>query len=347
MVKFKGRKTMAKKVFSIFFLFTLLCLTQAFGQEQAPQIIKLATLAPAGTTWMKVAEEFSDYVEKKVNGRIKFKWYTGGVVGDEPDMIRKIQMGQLHGAGLSGMGLGRIVPEVRVLELPLIFNSYDEIDYVLKKLEKPLSDLFEKHGYKLMGWAEQGFIYVFLNKDVRTFEDLHGVKMWVWSGDNFAMEIFKSVEALKPIPIAVPEVLVSLQTKLIDAFYNTPLGAAGLQWYPYVKYYVDIPFTYGTGAVVVDKKSYDALSQDIKDAIAEGASIVLPKLKELTRKDNEQLLKEFQKSGIKPIKLTQEAEGQLREKVKQARVNLIDVQFPEWLLTGVLQSVYEYRQMKK
>ncbi len=338
---------MAKKVFSILFLSTLLCLTQAFSEEQTPQIIKLATLAPEGTTWMKIAREFSDYVEKKVNGKIKFKWYSGGVVGDEPDMIRKIQMGQLHGAGFSGMGLGRIVPEVRVLELPLIFNSYDEIDYVLKKLEKPFSELFEKHGYKLMGWAEQGFIYVFLNKEVHTFEDLQGVKMWVWSGDNFAMEIFKSIGALNPIPITVPEVLVSLQTKLIDAFYNTPLGAAGLQWYPYVKYYVDVPFTYGTGAVVVDKKSYDALSQDIKDAINEGASMVLPKLKELTRRDNEQFLKEFQKSGMKPIKLTQEAENQLREKVKQAHFNLTGVQFPEWLLTGVLQSVYEYRQMKK
>lgn len=338
---------MGKKVLLNLMLFTLLFFVNGSGEEVTPQIVKIATLAPEGTTWMKVAHEFSDYVEKKVGGRIKFKWYAGGVVGDEPDMIRKIQMGQLQGAGFSGMGLGRIVPEVRVLELPLLFKTYDEIDYVLKKLDKPLSELFEKHGYKLMGWAEQGFIYVFLNKEVKTFEDLQGIKMWVWSGDNFAMEIFKSIGALKPIPIAVPEVLVSLQTRLIDAFYNTPVGAAGLQWYPYVKYYVDLPFTYGTGAVIVDKKSYDALSQDIKDAIAEGSAQVLPKLKELTRKDNDKLLAEFQKAGMKPIKLTKDAEEQLHEKVKNAYINLTGVQFPEWLLTGVQQSLFEYRQSKK
>jgi len=338
---------MLKKLLSVLFVASLMLVTRSSGEQESTHIVKLATLAPEGTTWMKIAHEFADYVEKKLNGRVKFKWYTGGVLGDEPDMIRKIQLGQIQGAGFSGMGLGRIVPEVRVLELPLLFKSYDEIDYVLKKLDKPFSELFEKHGYKLMGWAEQGFIYVFLNKEVKSFDDLNGVKMWVWSGDNFAMEIFKSIEVIKPIPIAVPEVLVSLQTKLIDAFYNTPVGAAGLQWYPYVKYYVDLPFTYGTGAVIVDKKYYDSLPQEFKDATMEGASIVLPKLKELTRKDNEKILKEFQKAGMKPIKLTPEAEEQLYNKVKNAYINLTGIQYPEWLLTGVQQNLYEYRQMKK
>lgn len=308
--------------------------------------IKIATVAPEGSAWMDIAHEYEAAVKKLSGGRVKFVWFTGGVMGDEPEMVRKIKLGQLQGGAFSGMGLGKIVPAVRVLELPLLFKNYDEVDYVLGKLDKTFRKLFEDRGYVLAGWGEQGFIYVFTNKPVYRIEDLNGVKMWVWAGDTFAKTIFDSIGYLTPVPIALPEVLTSLETGLINAFYNPPLGAVALQWYLHVKYMLTVPITYGTGAVVLDKKTFDTYPADIRNVLMDEARKVFPKLLVATRRDNAQFIKNFPKQGVELIDPDPKLVEDLQKKMEIAYKNLTGEFVPEWLLTGVRQALYEVRFKK-
>lgn len=245
------------------------------------------------------------------------------------------------------MGLGKLVPEVRVLELPLLFKNYDEVDYVREKLSGTFKKLFEDKGFVLLGWGEQGFINVFTNKPVRSFNDLSGIKIWVWAGDNFARTIFDTLDIMTPIPIGVTEVLTALQTGMINAFYNTPLGAVALQWHSYVKYVVNVPFTYGTGAIVAEKKFFDTLPSDIKDVLLEGGKTVFPKLLTSARRDNAQFLESFPHQGITLVDPDKGMEDELRAKMELAYKKLTGEFYPDWLLSGVRRALTEYRVKNK
>ncbi len=128
--------------------------------------IKFATVATEGSTWMKVMHELAKAVEDSTNGEVKFKIYPGAVQGDEKDVLRKMRIGQVHSAGFTGVGLGEILPEIRIMDVPFLFNNYEEVDYVSEKLSDHFAQKFEEKGYILLGWAEVGFVYVFTNTPV-------------------------------------------------------------------------------------------------------------------------------------------------------------------------------------
>ena len=133
-----------------------------------------------------ILKDLAKSIEDSTNGDLKFKIYPGGVQGDEKDVLRKMRIGQVHSAGFTGVGLGEILPEVRILDVPFLFNNYDEVDYVADKLFDHFSKKFEEKGYILLGWAEVGFVYVFTNTPVNDIKDMNGVKMWMWEGDPIA-----------------------------------------------------------------------------------------------------------------------------------------------------------------
>ena len=105
------------------------------AQADKKHVIKFATLAPEGSSWMKSMRKLSDKINKATDGNVVFRFYPGGVSGDEKDVIRKIRIGQLHGAGFTGVGLGQILPEVRVLDLPFLFDSDEEIQHMYAKMD--------------------------------------------------------------------------------------------------------------------------------------------------------------------------------------------------------------------
>jgi TRAP-type C4-dicarboxylate transport system substrate-binding protein len=145
--------------------------------------IKFATLAPDGSTWMKTMRKIDEDVRARTENRVGFKFYPGGVQGDEKDVIRKMRNGQIHAAGFTGFGLGAIVPETRVLELPFMFDSIDELDYVRGATNDYYEKAFKAKDYALLGWTDVGFVYLYTKAPVRKVSDMPAVKWWIWSGD--------------------------------------------------------------------------------------------------------------------------------------------------------------------
>ena len=153
---------------------------------RAQAVIKFATLAPDGSTWMKAVRQFTVEASSRTGDRIKFKIYAGGVQGDEKDVVRKIRLGQLQAGGFTGVGIGEIAPEARLLDTPFLFKNAREIDYVYKTFDADFRKIFESRGYVLLGWAEVGNVNVFSNTPVTRPEDLRNVKIWLWEGDPIA-----------------------------------------------------------------------------------------------------------------------------------------------------------------
>ncbi len=249
--------------------------------------IKFATLAPEGTNWTKILREFAKDVETQTKGEIKFKIYTGGVQGDEKDVIRKIKSGQLNASGFTGYGIGEIAKEIRVLEAPFLFKNTEELDYIYSKFTGEFEKIFEKNGFILLGWAEIGEVYVISKKQIRNTDDFKKAKLWIWEGDEIAKKTFENFGS-KPIPLSIADVMTSIQTGMIDTVYATPATILPLGWHKKMTYFIDMPITYATGAVLISKKTVDNMKPEIRDKFLSIAKKHFSSLNKISRQDNAQ-----------------------------------------------------------
>lgn len=259
--------------------------------------IKFATLAPEGSTWMKVLAELSKDLEKETGGKLKFKFYPGGVSGDEKDVVKKIRIGQLHAAGFTGVGLGDIAPETRLLDAPWLFRSRSELETVRAKFAKELAAAVEKGGFVLLGWTDLGSVYVFSKNPIAGPEDMKKEKMWVWEGDPIAIAAYKAL-GVNPVPLSIVDVMQSLQTGMINAVYGPPLGVVALQWHSKVKHIYPVPLAESTGAVLVSKKFIDGLPADQRKILTDLSAKHLKRLNELTNAENDKALEALKKQGL-------------------------------------------------
>jgi TRAP-type C4-dicarboxylate transport system substrate-binding protein len=260
-------------------------------------LIKFATLAPDGSTWMNVMHDFDDELRAATENRVGFKFYPGGVQGDEKDVLRKIRNGQLHAGGFTGFGLGAIAPEFRAMELPFMFRNVEEVDYVRDKMDAYFVDLYNEKGYQLLGWADVGFVYIFSNTPITSPQELQQAKVWTWSGDPLAAIFFKAFD-VSPIPLALPDVLTSLQMGVVNAVYAPALACVALQWFTRVKYMTDVPITYGFGAMLMSNEMAARIGPQDFVTLRTLARKYGRVLIEKTRLQNVEAIEEIRKEGV-------------------------------------------------
>jgi TRAP-type transport system periplasmic protein len=330
-----------KKLFWIFFV--VLCSSVVPAQQYT---IKFATIAPKGTTWMNVMEEYDAAVRKESGGRMGFKIYAGNVQGDEKQVLRKIRAGLLQSGGFTGVGMGEIAPEVRVLDSPFLVRTYAEADDLYKVFNDEFAKAFEDGGYVLLGWAEVGFVYVFTNTPIEKPDDLRGLKMWTWEGDPIAETAFR-VLGISPIPLSIVDVMMSLQTGLINAVYTTPYAAVSLQWFTRVKYMVDAPLADASGAVLISKKYFDALPADLQEILVRNGKLYMAKLTQQSRLDNKNAIGVLKKQGIVITPATEKDVQQYIAVGEKAREMLVGRMYTQEFLNRVQDEVNRFRKTEK
>jgi TRAP-type C4-dicarboxylate transport system substrate-binding protein len=292
---------------------------------------------------MKIMKEFNNEVSLKTDGRVKFKMYPGGVQGDEKDVVRKIRIGQLHAGGFTGVGIGEIAPEIRILDTPFLFRNWDEMDYIYRKFDKQFREIFEKKGFVFLGWAEVGNVHIFTNIPVREPSDLKKVKMWLWEGDPIAEETFKAIE-IKPIPLSITDVMTSLETGMINGVYASPLAAIVMQWWTKTKYVFSVPITKATGAVLVSMKIFNKLSPNDRKILLAIGRDYLRKLTLSSRNDNEKSIDVLKKEKlIFTDPSSADVMAVLENTGKRARLSLEGKLYSKQLLENVENSLKEFR----
>ena len=310
-------------------------------------VIKFATLAPDGSTWINVMKEYDSAVRKESGGRLGFKIYSGGKAGDEKDVLRKIQLGQFHAAGFTGVGLGEIAPKERILDSPFLFENYDEVDYIYKTFDTEFSRAFEDNGYVLLGWAEVGFVYIFSQSPIYGADDVKKTKMWIWEGDPIAEAALKAL-GVSPIPLSITDVLTSLQTGLINCVYAPPLGAIALQWFTKLKYMLNVPLADAAGAVVISKKKFDEFPADLKEILSRNGRKYMAKLTALSREDNQKAIETLKKNGVQIIAPHSSKSLQEYSEIgKQARRMLVGKLYAEEFLTRIEKAALDFRTHQK
>ena len=287
------------KMLGLGFLILLFFNRTVVGAEKS-LVIKMGTLAPEGSSWMKTINTLNTEVTKKTENKVQFKIYPGGVLGDEMDMLRKMRIGQIQCAALTAGGLSVLFKEIDVFQIPFLFQTYDEVDATLKKMDSLFRKGFEDNGYVLLGWSEAGFIYLMSTIPIASVADLKKAKVWVWDETSMAKTIFDEA-GVSSIPLSVPDVLVGLQTRLVEVVYAPPTGAISLQWFTRIKYLTDVPLVYVGGGLVVRKDIFQQVPQPLQPIILESFQHHLDQLKIVTRNENRDAVKVMVKNGIKIV----------------------------------------------
>ncbi|MBM4368318.1 MAG: TRAP transporter substrate-binding protein [Deltaproteobacteria bacterium] len=229
--------------------------------------MKLATVAPEGTPWSDGLAQFKKAAEAATAGRLKVKVFFGGILGDENETVQQTQRGQIQGVGASTGAIASIVPELNILELPFLFKTAAEADYVLDGAAlAPLEKNFRDRGLQLGFWSENGYrSFGTTFGFIKSPADLKGHKMR--SQENPVHLAMYQAFGASPVPIPTTEVLTSLQTGVIDGYDNTPLYASAAQWTSNTKFFTLTNHIYQPAAIVLNKAWYDALPEDIKKVI--------------------------------------------------------------------------------
>jgi TRAP-type C4-dicarboxylate transport system substrate-binding protein len=258
---------------------------------------KIASLAPDGTSWMKEMRAGAEEVKKRTEGRVKFRFYPGGIMGNDKSVLRKMRVGQLHGGALTGGGVAMVYPEAQVYTIPFSFHDYDEVDYVRKLMDPVLIAGLKEKGYISFGISEGGFAYLMSNKPVGGIDDLKGLKVWVPEGDAISRAAFEA-SGISPISLPLTDVLTGLQTGLIDTIASSSMGAIALQWHTRVKHLTHSPLMYLYGSMVVSAKQFNKLNAGDQQIVTEVMGGVFKRLNHLNRKDNQSALGALRQQGI-------------------------------------------------
>jgi TRAP-type C4-dicarboxylate transport system substrate-binding protein len=288
---------------------------------RAEVTLKIATLAPEGSSWMKLFGDWKAAVDKRTGGQVKIKFYAGGVAGDERDVVRKMRLGQMSGAAITAVGLGVIQPDVRVLEIPFLFKDEAELDLVRTALDGEFRKKFEDQGYHFLAWGDVGPVRLFTNTPLREKSDLQKVKMWVWTDDPLIGRVYQRL-GINAVPLGVPEVLTGLQTGLINACGASPVAAVAFQWHSKVKYATSMVLNYAIGGMVVSKKSWEALSPEQQKVVSEEAGTLSTGLTRLVRDDNAAAFKKMQSLGVEVVTTPEPLVTAVREAARGATDDL-------------------------
>ena len=254
------------------------------SQAQAVTL-KLATLSPEGSGWMKVLRKHAANIEERTGGNVKFKLYPGGVMGDDKAVMRKMRVGQLHGAVVTAGGLVQAFPDIVLYNLPLLFRDDAEVDYVRSHMDAEMMRRLGQKKFIGFGLAEVGFAYPMMQQPATSVAQMRQRKVWTPDNDPASLRAFQAFN-ISPIPLPIADVLAGLQTGLIDSIGSPPIGAIALQWHTQVQYALDLPLIYVYGTLAIAERSFKKLSAQEQAIVREELSAAVKHVDESSRADH-------------------------------------------------------------
>jgi TRAP-type C4-dicarboxylate transport system substrate-binding protein len=312
----------------------------------AQRTLKIATLAPEGSSWMKLFREWDKAVQKRTHSRLRLKFQAGAIAGDERDMVRLMRQGRVHGAALTGQGVGLIQPEVRVLELPFLIRSDAEIDHLRRVMGDSLRRKVEERGYVVLAWGDVGWLHVFSEKALHTRAEFQKARVWAWTDDPIVRALLQAF-GVTGVPLGVPDVLPALNTGQIDVVYGSSLTTLSIGWYRKVKYMIDVPLVYATGAVVVSKRELDKLEPEDQQALIETARALEVKLLRAIREGNAAAMVQLRKAGIQTVRLHPSVVADYQSDAQKAWKQLTGTVYSREILELVKKVLADFRAGKR
>ncbi|HEX5420859.1 MAG TPA: TRAP transporter substrate-binding protein DctP [Gammaproteobacteria bacterium] len=276
--------------------------------------LKLATIAPDGSHWMREMRAAAAKIKSQTQERVEIKFYPGGVMGDDAQVLRKLRIGQLQGGAFTSGGLGQRYNGLNSYGLPLLFRSLDEVDYVRSRMDPVLRRGLEQAGFVSFGFVEGGFARLMSKEPIRGVDDMRRRKVWVPEGDQINFTAMQSL-GLSPVVLPVTDVLTGLETGLLDIVAAPPSVALVLQWQTKVSYITDLPVVYSMGVVAIDERAWSRIDEADRKAVSAILTQTVHGLDEAARHDNREALAALEQAGIKLVHVDPAHAEELRQKI--------------------------------
>src|SRR5262249_3890671 len=258
--------------------------------------------APEGSVWHKVLKDMEADWARETEGRVVLRIYPGGVAGSEPDMVRKIRIGQLQAAAITSAGMDAIDDGFRVFGIPMFFGSYDELFHVLDRMEPTLSKRLEAKGFVLLNWGFGGWAHFFTREPVTNVAELKKLKIFVPAGDDRSVQLWRSSN-FRPVALAETDILTGLQTHMIDALPIPPLAALYLQWFRQTPYMVHGGLGPLVGGLVISRQAWDKINAADQARLLKSCQAAERRLEEGIPKQDSTAVHEMEQRGLKVIHL--------------------------------------------
>ena len=241
-------------------------LVVSMTSSSSAQKVKMATLATANSVFDTILKKMGKSWEEGTDGRVSLTVIAGGAAGDEPDIIRKMRIGSYQGGAISVAGLTDIHKDFTIFEVPLFFDSFEEMLFVLREVTPTLERRLDEKGFKLLAWGYVGWVYFFSTQPVRTLEDLQDLKMMTLSGEETLLRWWRS-NGFKPVSIATTDIMMALETGMIEAITVPPLFAMQMQFYRKAKHMADLGLAPMMGAVLISKRTWDRIKESDRPVV--------------------------------------------------------------------------------
>lgn len=281
-----------------------------------PVIIKMASLAPEGSPWHQVFQEIAQDWRDLSKNQVRLKIYAGGVIGDESDMVRKMRIGQVQAAALTAEGLSYIDNGIYGLSLPLLVKNYEELDWLRSQVEPELKKRFEDKGFKVLAWADVGWVYWFSREPASSPDDLRKQRIFTWAGDPHSPRLWKAA-GFQPVSLSAVDVLPGLQTGLIDAVSSPPLMVASSQWFGVARYMTNMPWAAMTGALIVKQSSWDLIPAELRPDLLAAVEQRTLRIKNEIRYSDPEAIAVMQEHGLVVVDLSEDDWSQWQQMIAQ------------------------------
>ncbi|ASP40842.1 C4-dicarboxylate ABC transporter [Bacterioplanes sanyensis] len=306
--------------------------------------LKIATLAPQGTSWMKHMRAAADDIKQRTDGRVKIRYFPGGIQGSDKSVLRKIRIRQLQGGAIAAGALAQIAKETQLYSLPFTFRNLDEVRAVRSTFDPIIKQALADKGFVLLGISEGGFAYLMSNQALHTSDDVREQKVWVPEGDVISKTTFENGD-VQPIALPVSDVYTSLQTGLINTIAANMTSAIALQWHTKLSHTTDIPLTFLMGTLVVDAKTFNKINADDQRIVEDIMAATFAKMDEQNEQDEAKARQALQQNGMEFVALTEADKQAWAELAKRSVAELAgEGVYPVEHYQKMQQMLEDYRQ---
>jgi len=316
-------------------------------QTSSTTVIKIATVVPEGSVWMKELRASAKEIKERTEGRVVIKYYGGGSQGGDEKVLRHIRFGILHGGVFTPSAFQVIYPDLNIYRLPLLFESDDEANYVRKQFDGRLLQGLREAGFVSFGFSATGFAYIMSNEPVDELGDLHGKRAWVPENDTMSSAAMKALGAV-PIPLPLPAVYIALQTGSLDIISISPLAAAILQFHTKLKYITDVPLVYTMELMAIDKKTFDKIEAYDQGIVTEVMARFFCHFDKANLIDNKEAYEALLRSGIQSVAVSVDEMQKIRAIIEASNRQLAEQSFSSKnLYDDLLYYIEDYRSQSR
>ena len=314
-------------------------------QGQATVTVKMATLVPENSSWFLVLKEVANDWGRISNGKVRVLLYPGGRQGDDPDVVRKMNLGTLNAGVLTSAGLGEVERGVYALSIPMAFADYDEVYAVLEKMRPKLEASFEAKGFVVLNWADGGWTHWFTKSAAATPDEMKKLKLFSWAGDMKTTEAYKK-RGFDPRPAPSTELITGLQTGLFESFLAPPQVALITRYYEQAKYMTDMRVQILMGATIIKKDTWEKIPADLRPKLMASARTAGNKLQRSIRDSYQRDVDAMKKAGLVVVPVDAKTREVWRRSVEVGYPIIRGGAMPADAFDDALRYRDEYRRQK-